>query len=141
LTEVSQSRRRFLRWLAVSALGAGVILTAEGLAKTNSEMLSDKSPGSTSPGKNIVENAAVSLLTIKVVYFLMAKYVSSGEEYFVLQSPALLRDLLNDVVRRHPSLAPMMGTMEILRDGAPVKPNSVLRDEDEVDFIPTITGG
>ena len=91
-------------------------------------------PGTVLAGSNIVKNAAVSLLTVKVIYFLMAHYVSSSEEYFVLQSPAVLRDLLNDVVKRHPSLAPMMATMEILKDGATVKFDSTLRDGDEVDF-------
>jgi molybdopterin converting factor small subunit len=71
----------------------------------------------------------------------MAQYVYPSEEYFVLQNPAVLRDLLSDVVTKHPSLAPMIATMEILRDGAPVKPDSALRDGDEIDFIPTIAGG
>jgi len=141
LTEAAQSRRRFLRWIVATAVGAGAVLTAGSLAKTASTMLSDGRPGSASAGSNIVKNAAVSLLTVKVIYFLMAHYVSSSEEYFVLQSPAVLRDLLNDVVKRHPSLAPMMATMEILKDGATVKLDSTLRDGDEVDFIPTVAGG
>ena len=119
-----QSRRRFLRGLVFSGIGTGILLFADGLAK--------------------VSSAGVSLLKVKVVYNLMARYVNTGEEYFVLQSPALLRDLLNDITQKHLSLSPMIGdhpTMLILVNGVPSQPSITLKDGDQVDFIPLFDGG
>ena len=113
-----QPRRLFLRWLVFSGIGAGILLFAS--------------------------SAGFSLVKVKVVYNLMARYVNPDEEYFVLQSPALLRTLLNDVAQKHPSLSPMIGdhpTMLILVNGVPSQPSVTLKDEDQVDFIPLFDGG
>ena len=67
---------------------------------------------------------------------------SIGFEYFVLQNPAYLRDLLDVVLLRHPSISPqMIASMLILIDGAPAKTGAALEDGDEVDFIPLVAGG
>ncbi|MGA2460660.1 MAG: MoaD/ThiS family protein [Candidatus Bathyarchaeia archaeon] len=72
----------------------------------------------------------------------MAQYVSKGGEYFVLQNPAYLPDLLDAVLLRHPSISPqMMASMLILVDGAPAKTGAGLEDGNEVDFIPLVAGG
>lgn len=107
-----------------SAIGTGILLAADVLTKVN--------------------NAGSSLLKVKVIYNLMARYISTSEEYFVLESPAYLRDLLKDVVEKHPSLSSMIGdhpTMMILIDGVPSQPGAVLRDGAQVDFIPLFDGG
>jgi len=113
-----QPRRLFLRSLLLSGIGAGILLFAS--------------------------SADSSFLKVKVVYDLMARYVNTDEEYFVLQSPALLRGLLTNVAQRHPSLSPMIGDhpiMLILVNGVPSQPNVTLKDGDQVDFIPLFDGG
>jgi molybdopterin converting factor small subunit len=113
-----QARRLFLRWLVFSGIGAGILLFAS--------------------------SAGFSLVKVKVVYNLMARYFDTDEEYFVLQSPALLRSLLNDVRQKHPIMSSMIGdhpTMLILVNGVPSQPTVTLKDGDQVDFIPLFDGG
>ena len=71
----------------------------------------------------------------------MAEYVSTSSEYFVLENPATLRDLLNNVAERHPSIKMMMANMWILVNGTPAKLNDPLKDGEEVDLIPLVAGG
>ena len=78
---------------------------------------------------------------MKVYYTMMAQYTDLSEEEFVLQSPALLQDLMNTCVVRHPEMAQMMGTMLFLINGISSKPSAVLRDGDIVQFIPLSAGG
>jgi molybdopterin converting factor small subunit len=89
-----------------------------------------------------VSKSGTSVLAVKAVYLQMAQYFSTSDEYFVLQNPAYLRDLLDAVLLRHPSLSPqMIATMLILIDGAPAKTGATLKDGDEVDLIPLVAGG
>jgi hypothetical protein len=90
---------------------------------------------------DIEANSAASLITVKVYYTMMAQYTDLSEEIFVLQSPAVVRDLMNTCVVRHPSMAQMIDTMLILLDGAPSEPSAMLRDGDSVQFIPLTVGG
>ena len=83
-------------------------------------------------------------LRVAVVYNLMARYLDESEEYFVLKSPAILNDLFREIVKKHPSLAPMFGehpTMMILIDGTPSQPNAILKDGSRVDLMPLFDGG
>ena len=81
-------------------------------------------------------------LKVKVSYFQMGEYIDVSEEYFDLQAPASLRNLLTVVSQKHPLLSPqMMNTMMILVDGAPTKANVLLKDGDEVDLVPLAAGG
>jgi len=83
-----------------------------------------------------------SFIEIKAAYLLMAQYINTTEEYFVLQSPATLSALLSAVSERHPFLSTMIPSMQILLDGIPtVQFNAALKDGDEVDFIPVVAGG
>ena len=134
-----ESRRRFLRLALLSVIGTGFLL-GNGLTKAvfasnpdGEEIFEKDSPTLTT------SYAGVSVLNVKVVYFQMPQYF--GDELFVLQSPAVLRDLLSVVILRHPSLAPMMATMWILINGTPSKLDATLRDGDEVNFIPLVAGG
>ncbi len=80
-------------------------------------------------------------IKVKVMYFQMPLIVSSGEEYFVVQTPAYFRDLMTQILEKHPALSPMIPTMMIMIDGMPAKGEMTLMDGDEVDFIPAIAGG
>ena len=90
---------------------------------------------------NDAANSAASLITVKVYYTMMAQYIDVDEEDFVLQPPATVQTLIDTCALRHPSVAQMSGTMFILLDGAPSRPNATLKDGDSVQFIPLIAGG
>ena len=71
----------------------------------------------------------------------MPLIVNTSKEYFVLPNPAYFRDLLTEVLEKHPALSPMIPTMMILVDGIVALPGTALRNGDEVDFVPAIPGG
>ena len=126
-----------------SAIGTGIFLVGNGLTKVASINHSEESPERASlstPSKGEINNA-VSFLSVKVVYLQMAQYISTSDEYFVLQSPATLRNLLNSITERHPSVTMVMTNMWILVNGAPSNPNASLKDGDEVDLVPLVAGG
>lgn len=132
-----ESRRRFLKWATSIAIGAGILLITENLAKvsslTQNELIRETA--------NDSANSRASLLTVKVHYSMMIQYIGLSDEYFVLQSPADIRDLLNTVVIRHPSMKQMVSTMLILLKGIPAKSDASLKDGDELQFIPLSAGG
>lgn len=72
---------------------------------------------------------------------MMAQYANISDEKFVVQSPAILRDVLNTVAVRHPSMAQMMPTMLILLNGVSAKPSATLRDGDDVQLTLLSAGG
>jgi molybdopterin converting factor small subunit len=115
-----------LRWLALVGLGGG--LTMLGLGSLV------RAPASASAG-------SPATLRVKVVYFQMAQSVSVGQEYFYLQPPARVSDLMRIAVQRHPALSAMANQMLILVEGLPAGGATVLKDGDEVDLIPTLVGG
>jgi hypothetical protein len=135
-----KSRRSFLRLAGSIAVGVGVLLISDGLVSM--QLLKSGVKGITDPivGPNNAESRA-SLITVKAYYTMMAQYTDLSEENFVLQSPAILQDLMNTCVVRHPSMAAMMNTMLILLNGAPSKSSALLRNEDTVQFIPLTAGG
>jgi len=136
-----KSRRAFLLSTFSLAVGAGVLLISDGLAKAvplsqiagNLGTFSISTYGST--------ESRSSLVTVTAYYSMMAQYTSANEEQFVLQSPATLQDLMNTVLVRHPSMKQMMQMMLILLDGVPAKPTASLKDGDHVQFIPLSAGG
>ena len=121
-----------------SLIGTGIFLAADGLTKVASISQIEESVGKTSLSISSVD---ASFLSVKVVYLEMAQYISTSDEYFVLQSPATLRDLLNNIVERHSSLTTMIANMWILINGTPAKRGTPLKDGDEVDFVPVVVGG
>jgi len=121
-----------------SVIGTGIFLAADGLTKVASISQIEESVGKASLS---ISNGDASFLSVKVVYSEMAQYISTSDEYFVLQSPATLRDLLNNIVARHSSLTTMIVNMLILINGTPAKLSAPLKDGDEVDFIPVVVGG
>ena len=121
------SRRKVLRWLALAGIAGGIAVVGLGsLAKAQTPVAAVVSPQS---------------LRVKVVYFQMSQSISVGQEYFELQAPAHVSDLMTAAVQRHPSLVGMEKGMLILAEGVPSNGATVLRDGDEVDLIPTLVGG
>ena len=90
---------------------------------------------------SVVTYNEASLITVKAYYTLMAQYIDVDEEDFVLQSPAILQTLIDTCILRHPSVAQMAGTMFMLLNGGPSRPNATLTNGDIVQFIPLIAGG
>ncbi|MGP8071247.1 MAG: MoaD/ThiS family protein [Candidatus Bathyarchaeia archaeon] len=134
-----ESRRSFLRRAAALAIGATILLVGADLTETSVRQNAHY-PGSSIPTKDPAETRA-SLITVRVYYSMMAQYTDLSEEYFVLQSPAVLQDLMNTVVIRHPSMAEMMQLMLMLLNGIPAKPIAPLKDGDVIQFIPMSAGG
>ena len=126
-----------------SAIGTGIFLAGDGLTKVASINHSDESAGKASVSllTGEISNVGASFLSVKVVYVQMAQYISTSDEYFVLQSPATLRGLLNNIAERHSSLTTMMANMWVLINGAPAKLSAPLKDGDEVDLVPLVAGG
>jgi molybdopterin converting factor small subunit len=86
-------------------------------------------------------DVANSFLQVTVSYHLMAQYINTNQESFTLQNPATLLDLLSAVSKRHPTISGMIASMQILINGAPAQFKTILRDGDEIDFIPLVSGG
>lgn len=139
------SRRQALRLLLYSAAGVAAFLTVERLASVVPRLDAEGQTAPSSPTNTSRPTASAvgdsGTLRVKAVYFQMTQSVNVNHEYFVLQSPALLLDLLSDVALRHPSVSPMIPTMEFLIDGIPARPSATLKDGDEVDFLPLFVGG
>ena len=155
------SRRRLLKSaLVFSVIGGGMIIlggTSRSAAKaTQPSTASIQTPSVTASSASPAESPVPDLQTssasapsnissapvkVKVMYFQMPLTVSVSEEYFVLPGPAYFRDLLSNVLEKHPALSPMIPTMMILIDGVPAAPGTALGNGDEVDFIPALAGG
>ena len=144
------SRRRMLCWIGVAALGTGVVIGTAGLPRFGASRQTSGSKQATTRAVS-APVAAVSAQTViaqasqptkvKVKYFQMTTLVSESTERYVLPTPAHYSDLLGVVLTQHPSLAPMLPSMMVLVEGVSAQPGSILRDGDEVDFIPAIPGG
>ena len=135
MNEQAQSRRRFVRLAFYSMIGALAFL---GMGDLNL-VLAQKIERSASTTLDEMNGAFIG---VKVVYLLMAQYIDTGEEYFALPSPATVSDLLGDVLGEHPALSEMMASMQILINGSPaINLRANLKDGDEVDFLPVVSGG
>jgi len=135
-----ESRRTFLRRAACLTIGAGILLAGGDLIGVLSAPHDDHYFG-TSTATNDLSNSRAQLITVKVYYSMMAQYTDLTEEDFVIQRPAVVQDLLNCVVVRHPSMAQMMTMMLTLIDGVPAKPSASLKDGDVIQLIPLSAGG
>ena len=67
--------------------------------------------GGLAEGTGVVQKISASLITVKVYYSMLVQYTGLTEEYFVIQGPAVLQDLMDTVVVRHPSMVQMMKFM------------------------------
>ncbi len=135
-----ESRRKFLRRAAATALGAGVLLAGLDLTGTFAASHEVRSVGaSITTGEQ--PNTRAQLITVTVFYSMLTQFTSLSQEVFVLQSPASLKDLIKTIAIRHPSMAQMMQMMLTLVNGVPTKPNASLEGGDVVQLIPLSAGG
>ncbi len=150
------TRRELLHLLALSAIGAGLVVGAPRLAGAAlpARKADPRSPSGPATGVATTVGSTSTATAypggvpssspetrVKVMYFQMSGLLDTKEEYFALQSPAYYRDLLADVLEKHPVLSPKMQSMLVLVDGVVARPGTALNDGDEVDFIPTVAGG
>ena len=138
-----ETRRSFLRLLTYSVVGTLLFLSTDDLSRAIAASVIEhdhsKSLGAAVTGE--IDNSNISFASIRVVYLQMAQYINTHDEYFVLQNPVTVRDLMYNVAQRHSTLSSMMGSMWVLVNGMPSKPNALLKDGDEVDFVPLVSGG
>lgn len=129
--------------LLFSVLGVAAILGAERLARGNPS----GSPAANAPKTSSASGGASTTLpggsvTVKVVYFGMPLAVTSTkQDLFVLESPAYFKDLLDDVVEKHPVISAMIPTMIMSVNGVPGRPATPMKDGDVVDLVPATAGG
>jgi molybdopterin converting factor small subunit len=142
--EKAASRRRMLQsGLLFSALGVAAILGVDGVARA---LPSGSAGGSALKTSSASAGFATTLpggpVTVEVVYFGMPLAVTSTkQELFVLESPAYFKDLLDDVVERHPIISAMIPTMIMSVNGVPGRPSTPMEDGDVVDLVPATAGG
>jgi molybdopterin converting factor small subunit len=133
--------------LLLGAAGAGVaILGYEVLLGSKSAPSPQGHPAlptaSSSSSTSSSAEPRVENIKVKVRYFQMAGTLPGLQvEYFDLLSPARFSQLRAEVIDRHPAVAGMIPTMLVLIDGLVAKDDTPLNDGDEVDFIPTVSGG
>jgi molybdopterin converting factor small subunit len=140
-----QSRRKFLRLIALAGVGGAVVVLVPGLlvrtASDDSSQSKQTQTLTTGWSPATTGGASVSSTKVKVKFFQMSQAVAVAQESFVVQSPALYSDLLAAVESKYPKISTMVPTMLALVDGVPAKAATPLKDGDEVDFIPAIAGG
>jgi molybdopterin converting factor small subunit len=134
-----------LRLVAFAAVGGGIALLGSGFlfnaSKPASGQASQAMDSTSSTPVVTAAGGSAASLTVKVMYFQMANYVNIKEEYFVLPSPARFSQLLSSVTGKHPVLTGMMPSMMVLVDGVSARPDTLLNEGDEIDFIPAASGG
>ena len=79
------------------------------------------------------------MITVKAKYLQLSRAVEVREEDFVLHPRSCYRELLEAVMKKHPTLTYI--SMLVLVDGVPPNPDTELKDRDEVDFIASPMGG
>jgi molybdopterin converting factor small subunit len=95
-----------------------------------------------SPSAAVATALTSSSVTVKVVYFGMPLAVTNTkQELFVLRAPAYFKDLLDDVVEKHPIISTMVHTMIVSVNGVPGHPNTPMNEGDVVDLVPATAGG
>lgn len=135
------SRRKALKALAFVAVGACVALVSSGrLASLSGAQSEGVASGSAAP--TVEEGSSATYSRVKVRYFQMSATLPDiSEEYYVLPNPANYSELLRSVLGVHPVLNTMMTSMLVLVDGAVASNTTTLKEGDEVDFIPSMSGG
>lgn len=139
------SRRKALKVLSAIAIGGCIVFLGSGLLPASRSGLTgqtqSKAYASAASTVSARGNQA-KYLRVKVRYFQMSSTLPGiSEEYFVLPDPANYGDLLHTVTAAHPVLATMLPSMLILVDGVVAKGEMQMRDGDEADFIPVMSGG
>jgi len=134
------SRRKLLKTLVMVAAGGCVAILGSGLLRSVPSYQSDAPASAFSTVTRAQDTGSYS--RIKVRYFQMSSTLPGiSEEYFIIPNPVTYGQLLSAVVAAHPVLATMMSSMLVLVDGAVAKAGTALKEGDEVDFIPAMSGG
>jgi len=79
------------------------------------------------------------MITVKAKYLQLSRAVEVKGEDFVLHPHSCYRELLEAVMKKHPSLTYI--AMLVLVNGVPPSPDTELKDRDEVDFVASPMGG
>ena len=129
--------------LVFSALGVAAIMGLDRLARAPPPgPVGGGAPKSSSASAGGATALPGGPVTVKVVYFGMPLAITSTkQELFVLESPAYFKDLLEDVVEKHPIISAMIPTMVISVNGVPGRPSALMKDGDVVDLVPATAGG
>jgi molybdopterin converting factor small subunit len=138
------SRRRALKALAVIAVGGCVALLASYFLSGSSGVSHQNQTTTTQTTASSGESGSgqTTYSKIKVRYFQMSSTLpGTTEDYFVLPNPATYGDLQRVVIATHPQIAAMMPSMLVLIDGVVAKNDMALGEGDEVDYVPTMSGG
>ena len=81
-------------------------------------------------------------MRIKVKFFaLYREIVGQREEQIDMPSGSTALDLWNHFAESHPQLAPNLPHTRFAVNGEYTDPSTMLRDGDEVAFIPPVSGG
>ena len=79
---------------------------------------------------------------VKVLYFAGARDAAGmPKESFELAGPTTASELLAEVARRHPRLAPLLRSLRVSVNLEVVAPEARLSDGDEVGILPPVAGG
>ena len=137
------SRSRALKAMAIAVVGGCAAFAGSGLLpfpRINTDIQSQAKESQTS--SQATASDQTSFTRVRVRYFQMSSALPGvTEEYFVLPSPAIYSALRGAVTASHPALASMVPGMLVLVDGVVAKDDTQLKNGDEVDLIPTMTGG
>lgn len=92
--------------------------------------------------ENAPKTSSPSHITVKVIYLGMPfGAVNVNSENVTMQPGSCLSELVAVLNEEHPALAKMGSTMQILLNGMAPYGNPILRDGDEIDFLPFSAGG
>jgi molybdopterin converting factor subunit 1 len=81
-------------------------------------------------------------VTVTVRYFAAAREAAGlSAETVDLPAEATVTTLLRDLVRRHPGLSALVGTLRVARSDRFVQPGTLLLEGDDVALIPPVSGG
>jgi molybdopterin converting factor small subunit len=132
--------------MAFAVAGCGLALLGAGLSQrlepTNHNGNASQEAVVLTSSRGTTVGGMTTYARIKVKYFQMSSTLPGvSQEYYVLQNPATFGELLDAVIESHPILSGMRPNMLILLDGEVAENDTVLRDGDEIDFIPAIAGG
>jgi len=156
--EINVSRREALKRIFLVSAGASVVLLGASeilghvsnaksaprvqSSETSTVNLGDSSVSTAATSSTILQTSASTFSTIKAVYFGMSvQMTGTKEEYFSLNDPVFLQDLISQIKQKHAVFATMLPTIQVVVNGEPTQDNPQLSDKAEVEFIPVYAGG
>ena len=87
-------------------------------------------------------SALAPTITVKVLCFAQLRYRLGAEAFpLTLPSGSTSRGLLDDLMKRNPSIAPLLRVSRLALNCEYISSDAVLRDGDDVAVIPPVSGG